>query len=101
MSDTALLIVILLISIVSSILAGVAVFTNVAPEPPKDDPRVDQVIIGLEDIRATLEEIQKTLLLMERKIEKDAKEVSKGLIEHLDNVKITLQKNILDAAAED
>ena len=100
MSPTALQITILLISTIAALLAGVAVFTNVTPEPPKDDPRVDTVLEALADIRATLEEIQKTLLLMERKIEKDAIAAKIELREHIDNTAITLEKFIQDHLIE-
>jgi hypothetical protein len=96
MSPTAFGITILLISTVAAILAGVAVFTNITPEPPKDDPRVDTVLADLAEIKATLEEIQKTLLLMERKIEKDANASRAGIMDHIDNGVITLEKFIQD-----
>lgn len=96
MSPTALGITILMISTVAAILAGVAVFTNITPEPPKDDPRVDTVLADLAEIKATLEEIQKTLLLMERKIEKDANAAKAEIKGHIDNGMITLEKYIQD-----
>jgi len=96
MSPTALGITILMISTVAAILAGVAVFTNITPEPPKDDPRVDTVLEDLAEIKATLEEIQKTLLLMERKIEKDANATKAEFKGHVDNSIITLEKYIQD-----
>ncbi|MDR1841299.1 MAG: hypothetical protein LBQ86_05180 [Holophagales bacterium] len=105
MTPTALSITILLISTIAAILAGIAVFTNIAPEPPKEDPRINVIMEQIRDfedeMKYTLEEIQKSLLLMERKIQKDAKEAQKGLLEHIDASIEVLLKAIHDLNPED
>ena len=105
MMPTALGITILIISTIAAILAGIAVFTNIAPEPPKEDPRIAVIIEQIKDFEEgmnyTLEEIQKSLLLMERKIQKEAREVQKELLEHIDASMEVLHKAIHDLNPEE
>jgi hypothetical protein len=74
--SNAIMITILVITTLSALLSGVAVFTNIAPEPAKPDPRIGEMQEALiafeEDIHKTLEEMQKALLLMEHRMGKDA-----------------------------
>jgi hypothetical protein len=102
---TGLGIAILLIATISAILSGVAVFTNIAPEAPKPDPRVGELQEALkafeEDVNKTLEEMQKAMLLMEHRLGKDAvarKDEVKG---HIDGQVQIMLKAILDINAED
>jgi hypothetical protein len=104
MSPTALLVTVLLVSTIAAILAGVAVFTNIAPEPPKDDPRIGYIlerIKGFEEkIKFSQEEVQKDLLLMDRKIDKEIAEIKKEINEHLDRSVEIILKAIQDTMAD-
>ena len=95
---------ILLISTVAAVLAGVAVFTNIAPEPPKEDPRIGvilEIIKGLSDKLAfSQEEIQKDLLLMDRKMEKEIQGARKEVVEHVDKSVEIILKAIQDLNAD-
>ncbi|MCL1894606.1 MAG: hypothetical protein FWG02_10335 [Holophagaceae bacterium] len=70
---TSVGIVILLVSTISAILAGIAVFTNVRPERP-DDPRVGLVFDSLEETKGMVNQVQKSLLTIEHRLEKDLKD---------------------------
>jgi hypothetical protein len=102
---TALGITILLIATIAAILSGVAVFTNIAPEAPKPDPRIGEMQESLrvfeEDVNKTLEGMQKALLLMEHRLGKDAVERKNELKGHLDTYIEVLLKAISDINAED
>ena len=87
MDSQPLLLLILLLSALSTILAGVSVFSN--SRPP--DPRLNQIAGDLEDIKNMLATLQKAVLQTERKIEKEVqtgrtetREVIERLAEQLD-----------------
>ena len=66
-------VVILLVSTIAAVLAGIAVFTNVRPERP-DDPRIGLIFDSIEETKSMLNQAQKTLLTIEHRLEKDIKE---------------------------
>jgi hypothetical protein len=74
MMPTPIGIMILIMSAIAAILAGIAVFTNVRPEKP-DDPRIEPIREGVDDIRIKLDETLKTMMLMDAKFEKEFKDV--------------------------
>jgi hypothetical protein len=99
--DVAILIIVTL----SAILSGVAVFTHIAPEPLKPDPRIGEMQESLkafeDDINKTLEEMQKALLLMEHRLGKDAIVRKDELKGHLDTYIEVLLKAISDLNEEE
>jgi len=101
----ALGITILLIATIAAILSGVAVFTNIAPEPHRPDPRVGELQDALrafeEDINKTLEDMQKALLLMEHRLGKEAAERRDGIKVHMDAHAEALLKAVHDINAEE
>ncbi len=67
MESNSLLLLILLLAALSTILAGMGVFSN--SRPP--DPRLNQMATDLEDIKNMLAQLQKAVLQTERKLEKE------------------------------
>ena len=90
---TAIGIVILLVSAVAAILAGMAVFTNVRPEKP-DDPRIGQMFDSIEEIKGMVNQAQKSLLTIEHRMEKDVKDIKYEVKESLDKTLEALNKLI-------
>ncbi|HEX9082185.1 MAG TPA: hypothetical protein VF768_07895 [Holophagaceae bacterium] len=87
MESQSLLLLILLLAALSTILAGMSVFSN--SRPP--DPRLNQVATDLDDIKNMLATLQKAVLQTERKLEKEiqtgrteTREVIERLAEQLD-----------------
>jgi hypothetical protein len=93
MSPTPLLIVVLLVTTVAAILAGMAVFTNVRPEKP-DDPRIGQMFESIEEIKGMVNQIQKSLLTIEHKMEKDVQGVKGDIKENIDRAIEAVDKMI-------
>lgn len=65
-----LLFLILLVSALAAILAGMAVFSN--SRPP--DARVNQVMDDMDEIKGLVNQLQKSVLQIERKMDKDSKD---------------------------
>lgn len=63
-------IVILLVSAIAAILAGMAVFAN--QRPP--DPRMNQVLDEIDELKGLLNQLQKQVMQIERKLDKDLKD---------------------------
>jgi len=93
-------ITILLVATIAAILSGVSIFTSTAPDPPKPDPRIADLLEALkafeEDINRTLEAMQKNLLMTEHRLKKDIAAHKEELKAHLDNHVASLQKTITD-----
>lgn len=66
----SLLFLILLASALAAILAGMAVFSN--SRPP--DARVNQLMDDLDEIKGLVNQLQKSVLQIERKMDKDGKD---------------------------
>lgn len=66
----SLLFLILLVSALAAILAGMAVFSN--SRPP--DARVNQLMDDLDEIKGLVNQLQKSVLQIERKMDKDSKD---------------------------
>ena len=75
-----LAVLILMLSALSAILAGMAVFSN--SRPP--DLRVNQVLDELDELKALVNQLQKSVLQIERKMEKDQRDVRSEFKEVLD-----------------
>ncbi|HEY3401636.1 MAG TPA: hypothetical protein VGK03_13500 [Geothrix sp.] len=87
MASNPLLLLILLLSALATVLAGMGVFSN--SRPP--DPRLNSLVNDLDDIKGILSQLQKSVLQTERKLEKeiqssrnDTREVVEKLAEVLD-----------------
>lgn len=93
MSD-ALLILILLVSALAAVLAGLATFSN--NRPP--DNRLGQVLDEMEDIKGLLNQLQKSVLQAERKADKDNKDLRNELKELLERMADKLDKRLQELA---
>ena len=87
MESQSLLLLILILAALSTILAGVSVFSN--SRPP--DPRLNQLMGDLDDIKNLLGQLQKAVVQTERKLEKEiltsrteTREVMERMAEQLD-----------------
>ncbi|MCE1204820.1 MAG: hypothetical protein LWW79_09470 [Holophagaceae bacterium] len=87
MASNPLLLLILLLTALATVLAGIGVFGN--SRPP--DPRLNSLLNDLDDIKGMLSQIQKSVLQTERKLEKEvqvsraeSREVVEKLAEVLD-----------------
>ncbi len=67
MASNPLLLLILLLTALCTILAGMGVFSN--SRPP--DPRLNQVATDLDDLKGMVAQLQKAVLQSERKLEKE------------------------------
>ena len=67
MASNPLLLLILLLSALATVLAGMGVFSN--SRPP--DPRLNGLMNDLDDIKGVLSQLQKSVLQTERKLEKE------------------------------
>ena len=67
MASNPMLLLILLLSALATVLAGLGVFGN--SRPP--DPRLNSLLNDLDDIKGMLSQIQKSVLQTERKLEKE------------------------------
>jgi len=85
-----LLILILLLSAIAAVLAGMGVFSN--SRPP--DSRLGQVLDELDEVKGVLNALQKSLMQMERKAEKDHRDTRTEVKEMLDKVAERLDKRI-------
>jgi len=93
MMSPALGILILMVAAIAAILSGVAVFTNVRiEEPPKDDPRIPQILDAVNEIKTLVDDIHQFLPVMERKIERDGKDIKSEMKESFDKVVLLLDK---------
>jgi hypothetical protein len=67
MASNPLLLLILMLSALATVLAGMGVFSN--SRPP--DPRLNNLMNDLDDIKGVLSQIQKSVMQTERKLEKE------------------------------
>ena len=86
--SNGLLILILMLSALAAMLAGMSVFSN--SRPP--DGRLNLVMDELDELKGLLNQLQKSILQMERKTEKDQKEAKAELREVL--------RRVIDATSE-
>jgi uncharacterized protein YlxW (UPF0749 family) len=87
-----LAVLILLLSALSAMLAGMAVFSN--SRPP--DGRINQVMDELDELKNLLNQLQKSVLQLERKIEKDQKVYMGEFREVLEKVAERIDKRLVD-----
>ena len=85
-----LLFIILVVSALAAILAGMAVFSN----SPPPDARVNQLLDDMDEIKGVVNQLQKSVLQIERKIEKDAKDNRLEMKELLERIAERIDKRI-------
>ncbi len=86
----SLLFLILLVSALAAILAGMAVFSN--SRPP--DVRVNQVMDDLDEIKGLVNQLQKSVLQIERKMDKDTKDSRAELKDLLERMAERIDKRM-------
>ena len=85
MSSNPMLLLILVLSALATVLAGLGVFGN--SRPP--DPRLNSLLNDLDDIKGMMSQIQKSVMQTERKLEKEiqmARQESRDVTEKLAEV---------------
>lgn len=83
-----------MLSALAAMLAGMSVFSN--NRPP--DGRLNLVMDELDELKGLLNQIQKSILQLERKAEKDQKEAKAELKEVLEKVADKIDKRIQEIA---
>ena len=92
--SNGLAILILMLSALAAMLAGMSVFSN--SRPP--DARLNLVMDELDELKGLLNQLQKSVLQLERKSDKDQKEAKAELKEVLEKVAERIDKRIQDIA---
>jgi len=92
--SNGLSILILMLSALAAMLAGMSVFSN--NRPP--DGRLNLVMDELDELKGLLNQIQKSILQLERKSEKDQKEAKAEMKEVLEKVAEKIDKRIQEIA---
>ncbi|WP_306590316.1 hypothetical protein [Geothrix sp. 21YS21S-4] len=85
MASNPLLLLILLLSALATVLAGMGVFSN--SRPP--DPRLNNLLNEIDDLKGVLSQIQKSVMQTERKLEKEIQSVrneNREVVERLADV---------------
>jgi biopolymer transport protein ExbB/TolQ len=92
--SNGLAILILMLSALAAMLAGMSVFSN----NRSPDGRLNLVMDELDELKGLLNQIQKSILQMERKAEKDQKDAKAELKEVLEKVAEKIDKRIQEMA---
>ncbi|WP_005037956.1 hypothetical protein [Holophaga foetida] len=85
-----LLILILLMTAIAAVLAGMGVFSN--SRPP--DSRLNQILDDLDEIKGVMNALQKSVMQMERKSDKDQRDTRSEVKEMVDKATERLEKKI-------
>jgi uncharacterized protein YlxW (UPF0749 family) len=91
--SNALAILILLVAALAAVLAGMAVFSN--SRPP--DGRINQVMDDLDEVKAAVNQLQKSVLQLERKLDKDGKDGRAELKDLLERVADRIDKRLQES----
>jgi hypothetical protein len=92
--SNGLSILILMLSALAALLAGMSVFSN--SRPP--DNRINSVMDELDELKGLMNQLQKSILQLERKAEKDQKEAKSEMKEVLEKVAEKIDKRIQELA---
>jgi len=92
--SNGLSILILMLSALAALLAGMSVFSN--SRPP--DNRINSVMDELDELKGLMNQLQKSILQLERKTEKDQKEAKSDMKEVLEKVADKIDKRIQELA---
>lgn len=90
MSASPLLLVILILCAVCAVLAGMAVFSS--SRPP--DARVNMVIQEMEELKGLVSQLQKSVLAMDRKFEKESRDARNEQREVMEKLASELDKRM-------
>jgi len=85
-----LLILTLLLAAIAAILAGMGVFSNARPP----DARLNQILDDLDEMKGVMNALQKSVMQIERKSEKDQRDTRAEIKEMVDKVAERLEKRI-------
>jgi hypothetical protein len=92
MSASPLLLVILILCAMCAVLAGMAVFSS--SRPP--DTRVNMVIQEMEELKGLVSQLQKSVIAMDRKLEKESRDARTETREVLEKLGSELDKRMRD-----
>ncbi len=91
--SNSLAILILLVAALAAVLAGMSVFSN--SRPP--DARLNQVMDDLDEVKAAVNQLQKSVLQLERKVDKDGKDGRAELKDLLERVAERIDKRLQES----
>lgn len=89
-----LLFLILLVSALAAVMAGMAVFSN--SRPP--DARVNQLMDDMDEIKGIINQLQKSVIQIERKVEKEGKDNRSEMKDLLERVAERIDKRLQELA---
>ena len=92
--SNGLSILILMLSALAALLAGMSVFSN--SRPP--DNRINSVMDELDELKGLMNQLQKSILQLERKTEKEQKDAKAEMKEVLEKVAEKIDKRIQELA---
>jgi cell division protein ZapA (FtsZ GTPase activity inhibitor) len=92
--SNGLAILILMLSALAALMAGMSVFSN--SRPP--DGRLNQVMDELDELKGILNQMQKSILQLERKGDKDLKETKAEIKEVLEKMAERIDKRMQELA---
>ena len=92
--STGMELLILMCAALAAVLAGMSVFSN--SRPP--DARINQVMDEMEELKGLLNQMQKSILQLERKFDKDSKDGRNELKEVLEKVAEKIDKRFTELA---
>jgi Skp family chaperone for outer membrane proteins len=92
--STGLELLVLICSALAAALAGMSVFSN--SRPP--DARVNQLMDEMEEVKGLLNQMQKSILQLERKFDKDSKDGRTEIKEVLEKVAERMDKRLAEIA---
>ena len=90
--STGMELLILLCAALAAVLAGMSVFSN--SRPP--DARINQVMDELEELKGLLNQMQKSILQLERKFDKESKDGRQELKDVLEKVAERIDKRLVE-----
>ncbi len=89
-----LLAVTMILAALGALLAGMAAFSGNRPA----DPRINQVMDEMEEIKSLIVQMQKSVIQMERKSDKEARDFKNELKELLERMAEKIDKRINELA---
>jgi Skp family chaperone for outer membrane proteins len=92
--STGLELLVLICSALAAALAGMSVFSN--SRPP--DARVNQLMDEMEEVKGLLNQMQKSILQLERKFDKESKDGRNEVKEVLEKVAERIDKRLTEIA---
>ena len=90
--SNGLAVLILILSALAAMMAGMSVFSN--SQPP--DGRINQVMDEIEELKVILNQLQKSVLQLERKMEKEQKDTKTEIKDVLEKVAERLDKRLVE-----